>query len=131
MVASRKARWLAGWNSKSIAVTTGNAQQAGGDDLSVGVVGERDVRLRSGGSATQHLDTLGERAELGRSLAGAFGADDVDLGPAFLRQFDGLRVIPRGDEHVVSIGGQVAGDRREDQGVRRVGQIDPDFHGVG
>ena len=45
-----------------------------------------------------------------------------------LRQVDRLREMPCGDQYLVSAGGQVPGDRREEQRMRRVREIHPDPH---
>ena len=66
---------------------------------------------------------------LRRAPARAGPADHLRRRPALPRQLDGLCVVPRGDADVVAQLLQPAGDRLEEQRVRRVREVDPDLHG--
>ena len=58
----------------------------------------------------------------------AAGADQRGVGPALAAQLEGLRVIADRDDHAAPLGLEPSADRREQQRVRRVGEVDPDLH---
>ena len=104
-----------------------HTQRAGGDDLGVRVVGQGDVRPALGSPGSQGADAVANRSRLAESARRAGTPDDVEPRPGAPRELHRLGVIAGRDHDAVAELLEAPSDRREQQRVRRVGEVDPDL----
>ena len=108
-----------------------DAQAARRHDLRVGVVRERDVRADARRPPSELSDPVTDGRHLGRPSARARASDHLDVAPTLPRELERLRVVAGSDDHVVPSFDQPPADRREQKGMGRIREVDPDLHARG
>jgi hypothetical protein len=109
-------------------VDRGDPQRGGGEREVVGAVRDREVEAPAGEPA--HLPRpAGQRLRLVRTRSPAVAPHGDVVDPHPLEQRDRLRVVARGDLHLVSGLAEEADDRAEDDRVRGRRHVDPDPQG--
>ena len=99
-------------------------------DLRVRVVRHSDIGTRRTCPTPELANPVGDCARLRRTTRWTARSDLLDIGPMLPRQLERLSIVPRRHEDGVARLLEPSPDRREQERVRRIREVDPDPHAV-